>query len=202
MIYLEKFVDSLKFLVRFNKEYRRSNPDFIEIEQTLRELSHPANKEVYEQMRVVIEKLAFEYAEKIPQEHLVNRCHSVSHGFGEAFRNSELGEAFSMNVTVGNVYYKGNNIYGVTKQKLKQVINQGYQLESELPVHVWLTLDDMSVFDLTIIPTLIEKGLINPSEIEKSILIWHENMESDFHYEPLLVDNDFMHRVDKVLGVF
>lgn len=197
-MYLEQFVESLKFLTKFNKEYRKSNIDFIELKSTLKGFQATETHEMYEQMRYVIEQMALLYQHQIPLEHLVNHCHSISHGFWETYTNHPASKGFTLSVTVGNVYYKGESVYNLTKSKLKQIISKGKVLDEELPVHVWVTLEDMTVFDLTIIPTLIHKGLLDESEVTSNLLVWNEEHSGDFVFEPLLIDNDFMHRVDEV----
>ena len=57
----------------------------------------------------------------------------------------------------------------------------------------------MTVLDLTIIPTLISKGLAKTDDFDKKdYVIWGEKINSNLRYIPLLQDNDFMYKVDKV----
>ena len=57
----------------------------------------------------------------------------------------------------------------------------------------------MTVIDLTIMETLAHRGEIKESELkENPIVIWREDIDSDFNYEPFLVDNEFANRVDIV----
>jgi len=100
------------------------------------------------------------------------------------------------------VFYKGRDIYQLTENKLDSVVMDGFQPDQELPLHVWLTLPNLTVVDLTIVPTLLDKGeVLTSQEIESNIIIWKENEPSNFRYVPLLVDNSFMHRVDKIAKV-
>ena len=102
-----------------------------------------------------------------------------------------------MSITIGNVYYRGQNVYKTTKSKIKQILAEGFQPTKTLDVHVWLTLSDMTVVDLSILSTAEAKG----SEIKKysdsHVLIWRDGQPSDFHYEPLLVDDQFYEKVDR-----
>ncbi len=197
MNYLENFVNGLEELTRYNKEFKKSNPNFSEIQKTLSEFSSQRNNEPYPDIRKIIHELAIQYVKNAPVGQVVNKCHSISHGFWEGFRNSELAKVFSLNITVGNIFYKNKNIYDLSKSKLKKIIRQGQVLSDTLDVHVWLTLNDLTVLDLTIIPTLVQQGLLPKEELTKSpVLVWHESELSNFSFQPLLVDNDFMHRVD------
>ncbi|MGK0446908.1 MAG: hypothetical protein ACJA2M_000678 [Polaribacter sp.] len=78
----------------------------------------------------------------------------------------------------------------------------GFQPNTDLPLHVWLTLPNLTIIDLTIIPTLVDKGIeLTLQEKAEKVIIWKENEPSNLRYEPLLVDNSFMHRIDKIIKV-
>jgi hypothetical protein len=188
----------LKFLEKFDKAFREQNNNFEAFEQNLNSYCSTENEATHHSFRNIIEKVANDYVKKIPKNDLINNCHIISDGFLNGIKDLRLFQVVNLYVTIGNIYYKGLNVYNLNEQKLESIINQGFQPDKELPIHVWLTLDDMTVFDLTIIPTLISKGIINSSEIDKPVLVWRENDISDFLFEPLLVDNDFMNRVDKM----
>ncbi len=195
--YLKKFVSSLKFLEEFNKEYRKQGNNFELIEHSLLKFCSTENENMYSFIRAKIEKTAHHFINRIPVENLINNCHIVSSDFYKYWKSVEPSNAFSIDVTIGNVYYQGKSMYDLSKSKLKTIINQGFQPDKELPVHVWLTLEDMTIFDLTIIPTLVAKGMLNLNEAKKTVLVWRENNPSDFYFEPFLIDNDFIDRVDK-----
>lgn len=198
MEYFKQFINGLKFLERFDKAFRKQNINFETIEQDFNNSRTPENEATHHSFRNIIEKVANDYVKQIPINNLINNCHTISDGFFNGIKANELYKNTDLYITIGNIIYKGINIYNLSKQKLKSIINQGFQPDKELPLHVWLTLDDMTVFDLTIIPTLLSKGIINSSEIAKPVLAWRENEVSDFLYEPLLVDNGFVDRVDKI----
>ena len=201
MNYIDQFVDAIKFLTKFNKDFKRTDPDFDEMKNTLISFKSMRDDEQYRGTRDMIENLATFYANQADQARLINQCHSISHGFRETYCSHPISEAFALQVTVGNIFYKGESIYNLSKSKLKNIINQGHQLEESLDVHVWTTFEDMTVFDLTIIPTLVHRGILPKSALEKNpVLVWHDEMKSDFSYQPLLVDNEFMHRVDQVIA--
>lgn len=127
-------------------------------------------------------------------------CHAISQSFYENYNKTKYGDAFPLNITIGNVYYKGKNIYNTNQDKIRSIIHGGRQLDKDLGVHVWLTLENMTVIDLTVLPTLSKKKLFKLKSKSNGILIWREDVKSNFYYEPLLVDNKFMHRVDKAYG--
>ena len=55
-------------------------------------------------------------------------------------------------------------------------------------------MDDLTVIDLSIVPTLVKYGHL-PADTSP-VLFWRENAAGDFSFEPLLVDNLFFERID------
>jgi hypothetical protein len=201
MSYLDEFVESLRHLESFNKGFRGQNKDFFLIKKTLSEFWKMRDEDPYTSMRVVLEHLSSTYVKGIPQESIVNKCHAISQGFWEIFQSSELAIGFSLNITIGNVIYENNNLYNLDKSRLKIIMNQGHLLSESLDAHVWLTFEDMTVVDLTIMPTLFFRGMVSEKEwLENPVVIWREDIESPLKYQPLLVDNEFMYRVDKIMN--
>lgn len=199
MEYLKQYVSSLKYLEEFSEEYRKKGNNFEAVEKELLENCSTENENRNSRIRARIEEITNSYVKTVPPENLINNCHVITYDFYQQFIKGY--GAKHIDITIGNSYYQGKSRYNLSKQKLKTIINQGFQPDKELPVHVWLTLDDMTVFDLTIIPTLIAKGELNLNEVTNHVLVWRENTISDFHFEPLLVDNDFIGRVEKIKNV-
>ena len=130
---------------------------------------------------------------------IAHQCHIVSHGFKAFFDQNcsqpSLPQFVNLKLTVGNVFYKGENIYKATKRTVRETIEAGRRLDRKLDVHVWLTASDMTVYDLSIIPTLRAKGHNIDSEVDP-LIVWRQGDKSDFIYKPLVVDNEFADKVD------
>jgi hypothetical protein len=194
--YLERFIDALRFLAELHAEYR---PDFDEVRKTL--LSYQSNELRSHYLALVdkfIKPFAGSYVARLDAStQVAHSCHGVSQGFFETWCTLEIAQAFPLSLTVGNVYYKDENIYGVSKSLIQQVLNEGFQPNKKLGVHVWLTLDNMTVIDLTILSSLALMGKY-PTFNGKAtpVLIWLEDNPGDFHFEPILVDNNFFTKVD------
>lgn len=128
------------------------------------------------------------------------QCHVVSQQFKEFVDNWKGGEIVcsiaDLRLTVGNILYKGNNIYQLNKKKLKEIVKEGHALTKSLDLHVWLTASDMTVYDLTIIPTLKELGYGMQSDEISEYKVWNQDDKKGFDYVPLLVDDKFSRRVD------
>ncbi|WP_121627792.1 hypothetical protein [Poseidonibacter antarcticus] len=187
--YINNFINSIKA----NKQMKKQFSNFDEVKNEL--LLNYNNKNL--DFKKMIKELVIIYYQSVGLINLVNKCHLHSDNFRELLSYYDM-EEYAY-ITVGNVYYKKENIYNLSKQKLKRIINEGKSLNKELDVHVWITLYDMSILDLTIMSTLKNKGLLNSSiDINNPSLIWKESLESDFYYEPLYIDNDFLEKVDSV----
>ncbi|EKF74514.1 hypothetical protein A11A3_07805 [Alcanivorax hongdengensis A-11-3] len=197
MSYLSQFVASLRFLEEFNEEYKAGAPDEDTLRDVLSELESRHDDPLYNDVLAAIRSLSKGVLAKYRKEDVVNKCHAVSQSLWETCANIFPPEV-RLNITVGNVFYKGNNLYNLTKDSLREIIKQGPAAVGSLDVHVWLTLEEMTVIDLSIIPTLVHRGELPESALADPILFWREGIESDFEFQPILVDNEFMHRVDRV----
>jgi len=196
--YIDLFIDALRFLAKLEKQYRKSEPNFDEFRKALLQNQGDKLKREYETLRSkVLQPLAETYVKRAgAYGEIARACHSVSHGFYETWNRTKFAESFPLTVTIGNVYYKEECIYNVSKSSIKRILNEGNQVATTLDVHVWLTLDDLTVIDLSIISSLIKMGKVDESAVQNPILIWREIEPSDFCFEPLLVDNNFFRKVD------
>ncbi len=196
--YIGQFIDGLRFLVKLNKEYRKTQPDFSQIESVIRSNQSGGMIDSYQDVRnKALQPLADHYLGNLggPAE-IANRCHALSHGFFETWRRTDMGEAFPLAVTIGNVFYRDENIYGLSKSALKKILNEGRRPDKSLDVHVWLTLDDMTVLDLSIISTLITREQLSADDVDSLVLVWSADHPGEYWFEPILVDNDFFNRVE------
>lgn len=194
--YLKQFIQSIRFYTELFDD-APSDIDFGQIEGAIRRYQSGELTSEYARIRQFAAEFGADYVAGYPGE-VARACHAVSQGFFETWGRLPFGEAFPLTVTVGNVYYKGNNIYEATKESIAGLIQAGFQEDATVDVHVWLTLDDMTVIDPTIIATLKAKDAISPDV--SPILLWTENDPGDFHFEPILTDNQFFSRIDS--GIF
>ncbi len=196
--YFDHFIDALRFLTEINADYRNTHPDFSEIEKAIRSAQSESLRQEYAMLsEKILAPFARNYVERIGSvSNVAHSCHSLSDGFLKTWRRLEIAEMFPLAVTVGNVYYKNENIYGLTKSTLKKILEEGKATKNTLDVHVWLTWDNLSVLDLTVIPSLIEMGKLSAKDVCSPILIWSESEPGDFVFDPILVDNDFFSKVD------
>lgn len=123
---------------------------------------------------------------------IAHSCHATSHYFAQQFA-----DRISVAVTIGNVYFRGTNIYGVTREKIEALIHEGFNRKRFVGVHVWLTTTDMTVLDLTALSSLAALGHAKAPPSSNRVLVWNEESPGDLEFEPLLVDNDFFYKVER-----
>lgn len=198
--YIDQFVAGFKFLEKFEQKKasrKVDDQDLIEYYKCIAVQYSSANyQELHKHLFQAAQFYANNFSRQQPLEH---QCHSVHFNFQNWLQQQNLGKVTDFKMTVGNVIYKGNNVYKTSKTKIKQIINNGPNVDEALNLHVWLTLDDMTVYDLSIIPTLRAKGLID-SKLGSTpeVLVYRPGEKGDYEYQPLLVDDGFFYKVDKI----
>ncbi|RUO73301.1 hypothetical protein [Idiomarina ramblicola] len=130
------------------------------------------------------------FLSNIPDDGLIGRkCHIVNDNFIRNYNDISKGYPIKMYMTIGNVYFKNEIQYEEqTVDTLKSIIKKGPSAEP-LDTHVWLTLEDGCVLDLT---------LLNSGGVDRKtpLFLWSPTVESDYYFQPLLFDNGFANKVD------
>lgn len=190
--YLQQFLEAVRFYTELFDDAPAAL-DLLEIEAAIRRNQSAELAEEYRKLRLFAASFGADYIARYPGE-VARACHAVSAGFFETWNTLPFGPTFPLAVTIGNVYYRGENLYEVTRESLARIIHEGSNVNTTVNVHVWLTLDDMTVIDPTIVSTLLAKGTILADA--PPVLVWREGEPSDFRFEPVLTDNQFFGRVD------
>src|SRR5258707_4381263 len=165
MTYFDKYISALEFLVEFHPEIAREAGGIGKARDYLlscqSEDQAPAYSKLVERLITPLAKFHVEKTREINGE-MARSCHAVSDGFLRTYTQSpklsEISRHFPMAITIGDVSYKGRNIYHVTRNSVRAIMNRGRNLNEDLHVHVWLTLVNMTVVDLTIASYLRGKG--------------------------------------------
>ncbi|MCE2597379.1 hypothetical protein K6Y31_21650 [Motilimonas cestriensis] len=196
MDYVTQFVEAVRFLEKFDSEQRELRLDYDQFKAGIKR-----NMADFELNTFLDENLQL-YVQSFLENSLVdpvNHCHSFSQQFFEHWSKSPLGSLAPLAITIGNIEFDGKEVYKVSKSSVKKTMNGGFQPGRELDLHVWLTFNNMVVLDLTLIPTLTHKGLAKAADFaDKCYVIWKDNSESRLKYIPILQDNQFMYKVDRV----
>lgn len=192
--YLDRTIGAVQLYAKLNKGFRRVQPDYGAMRRAFLEKQEPEARQQYDAaIANGIVPFAQQYLARVPGQ-LAHSCHAVCQGFYETW--TRLAASFPLNITIGDVSYRGESLYHVSKSSVKRILNEGNVTGKTLDVHVWLTFDDLTVIDPTILPTLKEKGLIDDADTTSDLLIWREDDPGDFEFEPILIDNEFFQKVD------
>jgi len=157
-------------------------------------LQHGEFRKDYDDKAIPIIKAFAELYLKHRPAPIAHNCHAVSDGFLKTWESTQCSQGLPLTITIGNVWFRNQNIYGATAQTVLDLLSEGPVARKKLPVHVWLTLDDMTVFDLTILALLPLLG--SKSTDQSSVLVWRDGVSNEFSYEPLLIHNGFFGLVD------
>lgn len=129
---------------------------------------------------------------------LVKRCHEVSQNFADYI--CELDKQLdikreSLFITIGNVKFDGEYLYESDLDSLKKRFQDAIKSKVPMDFHVWITLPDLSIIDMTLHATMLDEE--GNDDIKACKLITDfDDSESPFEYEPLLVHNDIMSLID------
>lgn len=196
--YISDFVESVAFGRQLEGIEFNHTELSARIYQSSSTVSHRL-PEIKQGLQLFAEQYIKSLEMRAPIEH---SCHATSHGFAETFNSLPFADEVPLAITIGNIYYKGKNIYGVTHRKIEHILTKGFEPEKTIDVHVWLTLVDMTVLDLTVLSTLHALGLSEVAPTRgNSVLVWNQGSHPEIEFEPLLVDNDFFSKVDSGLVI-
>lgn len=198
-LYYEQFKAGIELAGQLDKVYRRDPRRIKGFLEYIDDANSPKNTNAYGSVIPVISDLARRFVGRHdPIHELGRRCHSFSDAFNRGWRSQVGDMPIWLLLTVGEVKHRNNSIYDVTKSKVADCVRKGFQPAETLDVHIWLTLEDMTIFDLTIMASLLRRDSISPIEYKMTpVVIGKPDELTDFTYIPYLVDNDFVRKVDR-----
>ncbi|OCH22529.1 hypothetical protein A6E12_03445 [Aliivibrio fischeri] len=196
MTYIDKFIESVRFLEKFDKQHKKMKINYDDFKKHI--LKNKNDADLTDFLSSKLDEIASSFLLNSTADP-VNQCHNFSQSFYDNWSSQQLGQLAPVAISIGTVAYDSKEIYEVSRGSIKRLINEGFNPNKSLNVHVWLTFSDMTVLDLTIVPTLIDKGVAELSDFDgKDYVIWREEEASKLQYFPLLQDNRFLYKVDKI----
>lgn len=197
MVYLKQFIDAMAFLSEFEPEHCISDTKRNEIHEYFKNRSN--DLELQKAISEIINETVPEFIKNLPYS-AAHQCNALSHSFHRVWKNSLLNDVSFTAITIGTVEYRGKKIYEVDKISIKKMIQDGPKIDQQLNAHVWITFSDLTVLDLTISPTLVDRGYVKSGTLPDYI-IWREDKASDFRYTPILQHNNFINAVDIIRSI-
>lgn len=203
--YVDAYCRALMDTVSYVKEYK--NMESIAektCEGTRRLLSH-YDDEMYVAMKLGLCELANSYTRSGQDPNFVSEHlpAAVSHNFRDACDKGNVINGFSLDITVGNVSFKGKSLFEVDSDSI-DLLAEPNKTNKVLPTyHCWLSLDGIAVIDLIINSDFYEEGILNRQELDACpTRLWPDHERSELiEYVPLLVDNSFVVRLSERLGL-
>lgn len=194
MDYKTNFIDSLRFFADLYPEAGLGEDYFAAASRQIDALTDPSHPGLYDRAEALLLAMAEHWLDVTAQE-ATHRCHLSSAGFLVTWEGFPFANEVPLAVTIGNVRYREQDLYGTTRERIDATLAAGPS-DQTLDMHVWLTLQNMTVLDLTIKSSLAAMGLRQIVAGESPVLLWRETDGSEFSYEPLLVHNRFADLVD------
>ena len=198
MTYKEQFVDACRYFHEISSEDCRMQQSSEEIASVIDELQSPEHASMYRKAARFVEVISDFYLKNLTRDEIANKCHVVSSGVNDLYMQTEAGEACPLAITIGTVRYKDELMYETSKEEIAEIWHKGRTREV-LNVHVWLTLENMAIIDPSINFTLARRGKIKEKVLNRNpTRVINLGEKTDFEYLPMLVDNQFAHKVDEI----
>lgn len=199
MSYIDEFVESMRFAAKLSGKNIGVTHEFETLSHYYRDVSK--NQDMAEFVRETILQAAKTFVRNTPYG-VADQCHSISQQFFERCRDIGLTDYCGLAITVGNIEYKGKEVYPTSREHVASALEDGFSPDKPLDLHVWITTVNMFVIDLTVIPTLIGKGLAKPKDFKGSDVVVAKNgVKKTLRYRPILHDDEFMYKVDRIAGL-
>ena len=198
MSFERQFSLGIKYRSRFDPLFTLDEPSRALLENTFERTRDRAMEEPFFGIRQAICEQAIAYAADTSIPSYAYQCLADSHTFLSACLQQKLIDKRYMTLTVGDVSFDGQRLFGVTRESIEDCVCTGISTTDKPRFHVWLTLVDMTVIDLTVVRQLIELQLLPvPTEPVQWLNIWRAERMGRFNYHPMLIDDDFLMRLQR-----
>jgi hypothetical protein len=136
-----------------------------------------------------------------PFSEISNRCAYICHHIIGPCSRLRPFEASRVALTVGAVHHKGENTFNVTRDSVISVMKIGYNPKCGYRIHAWLTVENMTILDPTILANLLKNEKISgESYVHCRTLVHDPDVADEFEFTPFLVDNSFFVKTDGLIS--
>lgn len=194
----KQFAQGIAFRTVFDTQFSLPNKAISVLENTFRRTSARAMQEPFFSLRQKICSLAKTYANDRTVASFSYQCLADSHVFLRACIDQNIIDERYMTLTVGDVSFNDQRLFNASRDTIHQAVAHGISTKDDQQFHVWLTLADMTVIDLTINSQLLDLGLMKPAENAQQLLnVWRPERSGKFSYHPVLIDDEFLLRLQR-----
>ncbi len=200
MSFEQQFTHGIAYRAHFDPAFRLDDEASRLLEDTFRNTSGKAMEEPFFSIRQTVCSYATTYAADRSAAHYSYQCLADSHTFLRSCLDHKYVNPRYMTLTVGDVSVDGHRLYNTTQETISAAVTTGISTVDTPKFHVWLTLADMTVIDLTLVRQLATMGRISePQSIEPErwLTVWREERKGNLDYHPILIDDDFLARLQR-----
>ena len=198
MSFEQQFTSGIEYRTHFDTNFTLDEKEQEKLEATFSQTSERALEEPFFSQRQKVCSLAQTYAADNTVEPFAYQCLADSHTFLTACLEQGIVKKRYMTLTIGDVSIDGQRLYNVSRDTLRSVVDTSISTFDEPRFHVWLTLVDMTVIDLTIVNQLIGlQKMARPETPEQWLNVWRPERRGRFDYHPILIDDDFLSRLQR-----
>jgi hypothetical protein len=200
MSFEKSFVQGIEFRSHFDAQFSLDTDACMLLEATFEKTNDQAMQEPFFSIRQQVCAHAKVFADQKEVKPFAYQCLADCHVFLEACIKHEVVQKKYMTLTVGDVTFKDTRLFNTTRNTLQNAITTGISTQDVPQFHVWLTLADMTVIDFSINRYLNASDIdAKPHAARQSPTIWRPDCKRDINYLPVLVDDDFLYRLQKPL---
>ncbi|MFK7892731.1 MAG: hypothetical protein AB8B63_18100 [Granulosicoccus sp.] len=194
----KQFTESIAFRTQFDKHFDLDADACEVLESTFRKTCDQAMQEPFFSIRQNVCTLAKSFADDNTAPAYSYQCLADSHVFLNACIAQAVVQEKYLTLTVGDVAYRGESLFNTTRTTLHDAIASGISTEDKPRFHVWLTLADMTIIDFSIL-TVLGSGAHAAlgGKSNQGVNIWRPERKGPLEYYPLLVDDEFLARLQR-----
>lgn len=195
MTFEQQFAQGIEYKSKFDPSFSLDEPSRALLESTFSQTSEKAMQEPFFSIRQGVCAKAIDYASENSVTPFSYQCLADCHTFLRAcIDNKFLNEKY-MTLTVGDVSFEGNKLFNTSRYAIEECVQNGISTADTPRFHVWLTLVDMTVIDLTIVTYLMAMNrLPTPARPAQWLNVWRPDRKGRFDYHPILIDDEFLSR--------
>jgi len=201
--FTRSFTNSIAYRARIDPAFELDEQGQRILEKTFEQTRGNAMQEPFFSIRQRLCSLAETYASDNSVTPYSYQCLADSHTFLNACVEQNIINKNYMTLSVGDVSMDGTPIFNASRTSLSEAMRNGISTVDAPAFHVWLTLADMTVIDLTLI-SLLEHRDINLYPADKTLssekpqaIIWRPERKGRLNYHPVLSDDDFLSRLQR-----
>jgi len=194
----QQFTSGIEYRTHFDTHFKLDEKAQAKLEATFCQTSERALEEPFFSLRQKVCSLAQSYAADNSVEPFAYQCLADSHTFLTACLEQDIVKKRYMTLTIGDVSVDGQRLYNVSRDTLRSAVDNSISTFDAPKFHVWLTLVDMTVIDLTIVNQLTGlQKIARPESPEQWLNVWRPERRGRFDYHPILIDDDFLSRLQR-----